>query len=127
MVFYPRYNKVNIYIITINHIINSKYFNSNINDKEKISSLLKLSKKVIIKFVKVNHNHNDLLDNYRELLFMMNLLDLNIQNKLEILYLFLNRYNKTPINKLEIKNKLFNLDNNKIISNNRFINWLFSK
>ena len=120
-------DKVGIYIITINHIINSKYFNSNINNKNKIETLLKLSKKVMIKFLKVNYNHSCLLDNYRELLYMMNILNIDVKNKLDILHLFLNKYNKTPIDKKEIKNKLFNLDKDITISNNRFVNWLFSK
>tara|TARA_X000000368_G_C23048904_1_gene720402 strand:- start:960 stop:1769 length:810 start_codon:yes stop_codon:yes gene_type:complete len=120
-------DKVNVYILIISNVINSKYFCENIDNKDKIISLLKQSKKIIIKFIKIEEIHSDLVENYKEFLYLINILDMDIKNILDILYLFLNRYVKSPIDKQQIKNKLFNFNNTENLSNNRFINWLFSK
>ena len=120
-------DKVNVYILIISNVINSKYFCENINNKNKIITLMKQCKKIMIKFIKTEEIHSDLVENYKEFLYLINILDIDIKNILDILYLFLNRYIKSPIDKQQIKNKLFNFTNTENLSNNRFINWLFSK
>ena len=69
----------------------------NINNKNKIINLTKQIKKIMIKFIKTEEIHSDLVENYKEFLYLINILNLDIKDTLDILYLFLNRYVKSPI------------------------------
>lgn len=120
-------DEMNTYILLINHLINSEYFYKTIKNKENLSSMLKLSKKIMIKFIKISSIKPELLDTYKEFLYLMSILDMDVKDKLDILYLFLNKYLKNSITKEKIKDKLFNIGTEINLSNNRFINWLFSK
>tara|TARA_B100001093_G_scaffold520080_1_gene612546 strand:+ start:12609 stop:13430 length:822 start_codon:yes stop_codon:yes gene_type:complete len=123
--------KTNIYVLLLTHVINSKYMIENtVNSKNEIHKLLKQSLKIYHKFIKVNNlKNNETLELVKELLNLINLYEINIHIKLDIISYFINKLQKNTITVDKLRRKFYDLTTkDKLISNsNRCINGFFSK
>lgn len=123
--------KVNIYILILNHVVNSKHMTINNDEsKKEINKLLKLSLKIYQKFIKVNNlKNNEILLLIKELLNLINLYDIDIHIKLDILNHFITKLQKNNITVSELRKKFYDEGiQDKLISNpNRCISRFFSK
>ena len=123
--------KTNIYVLLLTHVINSKYMMENtVDSKNEIQKLLKQCLKIYQKFIKINNlKNNELLELVKELLNLINLYDINIHIKLDIISYFINKLQKNTISIDKLRKKFYDTTTkDKLISNsNRCINGFFSK
>ena len=115
----------------LTHVINSKYMMENtVDSKNEIQKLLKQCLKIYQKFIKINNlKNNELLELVKELLNLINLCDINIHIKLDIISYFINKLQENTISIEKLRKKFYDTTTkDKLISNsNRCINGFFSK
>lgn len=121
-------DKVNIYILMTQHIINDVEFYDGLDNVKLINNKLKYLKRCIIKFMKNYDNNANIMNVYKKWLNLLNIKKINLNDKIELMMLFLQKYSKNNISLNDMENNMYEVDDKLLLeSNNRFINRIFSK
>ena len=73
-------------------------------------------------------NNADIMNVYKKWLNLLNIKKINLNDKIELMMLFLQKYSKNNISLNDMENNMYEVDDKLLLeSNNRFINRIFSK